>query len=60
MSMTVLDTDMLTLFQRGDPVVVRRVEAVPLPQLAVTIVSVEESARTTCAWPQLSWKRAPG
>lgn len=42
MSLTVLDTDVLTLFQRGDPVVVRNVEAHPLPQLAVTIISVEE------------------
>jgi tRNA(fMet)-specific endonuclease VapC len=42
MSLTVLDTDVLTLFQRGDPVTVRRVEARPLSQLAVTIISVEE------------------
>jgi tRNA(fMet)-specific endonuclease VapC len=42
MSLTVLDTDVLTLFQRGDPVVVDRVQAHPLPQLAVTIISVEE------------------
>jgi tRNA(fMet)-specific endonuclease VapC len=42
MSITVLDTDVLTLFQRGDPVVVRRVRAQPSPQLAVTIISVEE------------------
>jgi tRNA(fMet)-specific endonuclease VapC len=42
MSMTALDTDVLTLFQGGDPIVVARVEAVPFPQLAVTIISVEE------------------
>ena len=42
MSMIVLDTDVLTLFQRGDPVVVGRVQAVPLPQLAVAVISVEE------------------
>jgi tRNA(fMet)-specific endonuclease VapC len=42
MSLTILDTDVLTLFQRGDPVVVRRAQAIPLPQLAVTIISVEE------------------
>ncbi len=42
MSLTVLDTDVLTLYQRGDPAAVRRVLAHPLPQLAVTIISVEE------------------
>lgn len=42
MSLTVLDTDVLTLFQRGEPEVVGRVQALPLPQLAVTIISVEE------------------
>jgi tRNA(fMet)-specific endonuclease VapC len=42
MSLTVLDTDVLTLFQRGDPVTVRRVEARPLSQLVITIISVEE------------------
>jgi hypothetical protein len=40
--MIVLDTDVLTLFQFGDPVVVRRVQAHPLPELAVTIISVED------------------
>lgn len=42
MSLIVLDTDVLTLFQRGDPVVVRRIEALSLSQLAVTIISAEE------------------
>src|SRR5690349_18958500 len=42
MSTIVLDTDVLTLFQRGDPVIVERVQAYPLPQLAVTVISVEE------------------
>ena len=41
-SMTVLDTDVLTLYQRGDPVVVNRVRALPLSELAVPIISVEE------------------
>jgi tRNA(fMet)-specific endonuclease VapC len=40
--MTVLDTDVLTLFQRGDPVVAGRVQARPAEELAVTIISVEE------------------
>src|ERR1700687_1034894 len=42
MNLAILDTDVLTLYQRGDPVVVRRAQALPLPQLAVTIISVEE------------------
>jgi tRNA(fMet)-specific endonuclease VapC len=42
MSLTILDTDVLTLYQRGDAEVVRRLQARSLPQLAVTIISVEE------------------
>jgi len=42
MSLRILDTDVLTLYQRGDPAVARRVQSVPLTQLAVTIISVEE------------------
>lgn len=42
MSLTVLDTDVLTLFQRGDPGVVRRVQALPIREIAVCIISVEE------------------
>jgi tRNA(fMet)-specific endonuclease VapC len=42
MSLTVLDTDVLTLYQRGDSVVVRRVVSLPLSELATTIISVEE------------------
>lgn len=38
----VLDTDILTLYQEGDPNVVRNVQARPLDQLAVTIISVEQ------------------
>jgi tRNA(fMet)-specific endonuclease VapC len=38
----VLDTDMLTLYREGDPVVVQRVNAHPLAALAVTVISVEE------------------
>jgi tRNA(fMet)-specific endonuclease VapC len=33
----------LTLFQRGDPVVVRRVQQRPLAELGVAIISVEEA-----------------
>jgi tRNA(fMet)-specific endonuclease VapC len=40
--MTVLDTDVLSLFQLGDAEVVSRVQAQPGEQLAVTIISVEE------------------
>ena len=42
MTLTILDTDVLTLFQHGDPLVVCRVESLPLSHLAVTIISVEE------------------
>ena len=39
--MIVLDTDVLTLFQHGDPVVVRQA-ARPPEELAVTVITVEE------------------
>jgi tRNA(fMet)-specific endonuclease VapC len=38
----VLDTDTLTLFQRGEPNVVRNVLLHPAEELALTIISVEE------------------
>jgi len=38
----VFDTDVLTLYQRGDADVVRNAQSRPLDQLAVTIISVEE------------------
>jgi tRNA(fMet)-specific endonuclease VapC len=40
--MTVLDTDVLTLYLLGDPAIARRVKARPLAELAVTVISVEE------------------
>jgi tRNA(fMet)-specific endonuclease VapC len=40
--MWALDTDTLTLWFRGQPLVVRRVEAHPADDLAITIVTVEE------------------
>jgi hypothetical protein len=42
MTLRVLDTDILTLFQSGHAIVVRRVRSCPAQQLAVSIVSVEE------------------
>lgn len=42
MNRFVLDTDVLTLYQHGDPAVVRHVQSHPLAELAVTIISVEE------------------
>ena len=42
MSLWVLDTDMLTLWLRGQETVARRVAATPPHQLAVTIITVEE------------------
>jgi tRNA(fMet)-specific endonuclease VapC len=38
----VLDTDTLSLFQRGHPILVSRVLAVPSTTLAVTVITVEE------------------
>ena len=38
----VFDTDILTLYQRGHPNVVRNAQSRPLDRLAVTIISVEE------------------
>jgi tRNA(fMet)-specific endonuclease VapC len=42
MSLVVLDTDVLTLYQLGDPAVVRRVQSLPLSQLGVSVISIEE------------------
>ena len=42
MSLYVLDTDILSLFQRGHPVVCQHVAAHPLTDLTITVISVEE------------------
>ncbi|MGF1542705.1 MAG: type II toxin-antitoxin system VapC family toxin [Pleurocapsa sp.] len=42
MTIWVLDTDHISLFQRGYPLVVERVNSVSAKNLAVTIVTVEE------------------
>lgn len=42
MSLYVLDTDILTLFQNGDATVVQHVLQQPPTELAVTVISVEE------------------
>jgi tRNA(fMet)-specific endonuclease VapC len=42
MSLFVLDTDLLTLYYRGDPIVVRRVDARPATELAISVITVEE------------------
>jgi tRNA(fMet)-specific endonuclease VapC len=42
MSLFVLDTDHISLFQRGHPLVAQRINKVISDELAVTIVSVEE------------------
>ena len=42
MSLYVLDTDILSLHQRGDPVVDGHVHAHPPSELAITVISVEE------------------
>jgi tRNA(fMet)-specific endonuclease VapC len=42
MSLLVLDTDHLTLYYHGDPVVVQRVDARPAAELAISILTVDE------------------
>ncbi len=42
MSLFVLDTDILSLYYRGLPAVVRRVDAHPASDLAISIVTVDE------------------
>ena len=42
MSLFVLDTDHLTLYYHGDPIVVRRVDAQPSTQLAISVITVDE------------------
>jgi tRNA(fMet)-specific endonuclease VapC len=41
----ILDTDHLSLFERRHPQVVARLQATPLPQRAITIITVEEQMR---------------
>lgn len=41
----ILDTDHLSLFQRRHPQVVAKIQATPLPQRAITIITVEEQLR---------------
>jgi tRNA(fMet)-specific endonuclease VapC len=42
MTLYVLDTDHLSLYRRGHAAVLRRVEAVPADQLAITVITIEE------------------
>ena len=42
MSLFVLDTDILSLFYRGDPTVVRRVDARQSAELAISVMTVDE------------------
>jgi tRNA(fMet)-specific endonuclease VapC len=42
MSLIVLDTNVFTLFQAGNPAILRRVEARSPEDLAITIITVEE------------------
>ncbi len=42
MSLYVLDTDILSLYQRGHPVVARHIALHPPSELAITVISVEE------------------
>ena len=42
MSLFVLDTDLLTLYDRGDPIVVRSVDARPATDLAISALTVDK------------------
>jgi tRNA(fMet)-specific endonuclease VapC len=42
MSLFVLDTDVLTLYYRGDPVLMRRVDAQLPTELAISVMTVDE------------------
>lgn len=42
MSLFVLDTDLLTLYYRGDPIVVRAVDARSPADLAISVMTVDE------------------
>lgn len=45
MASFILDTDHLSLFQRGHPAVIAKVLATPLSQRAITIITAEEQLR---------------
>ena len=45
MMLYILDTDILTHFQAGQPAVLAHVRACPADQLAISIISVEEELR---------------
>ena len=45
MSLWILDTDHLTLWQNEHPLVKQRIEQVNRQEIAVTIISVEEQTR---------------
>jgi tRNA(fMet)-specific endonuclease VapC len=42
MTLHVLDTDILSLYREYDPVVSRRVDASPIAEIAITVITVEE------------------
>jgi tRNA(fMet)-specific endonuclease VapC len=42
MRLYVLDTDILSLYQHGDPVLTPKVDAHPAQELAITVITVEE------------------
>jgi tRNA(fMet)-specific endonuclease VapC len=42
MSLFVLDTDLLSLYYRGDRTVVQRVDARPATELAISVITVDE------------------
>jgi tRNA(fMet)-specific endonuclease VapC len=42
MSLYVLDTDLLSLYYRGEPTVVQRVDARATAELAISVLTVDE------------------
>lgn len=45
MSLWVLDTDHVSLFQHGNPLIVQRVNSVKFEEIAITIITAEEQLR---------------
>jgi tRNA(fMet)-specific endonuclease VapC len=45
MSLWILDTDHLTLFQKGHPLIVQRINLLDDEEIAITIISVEEQVK---------------
>ena len=51
MTLWILDTDIVSLFQQRNPLVMQRVRAIAPQELAVTIITVEE--QMLCSWKHM-------